>query len=229
MKKFSAEMAKNARALKWMGAATLLELGVLALAGVLHFMRLLPDGAIAAGVVALPGVVLTVFLPGMRDAFREKWGLLAVFMLTFALILGLTTISAQFYDGGELVTVWVVGVAGIVITSVVAWLDAKGNSPVNVGGTPDEASAQPDEPSHQPRSPEQRERSDPSMTTPEIATGAPWIATRTAGPAHAGAAAAASAPVGSTPGLIGHWIKWLLVSVITLGIYSFWVYPRLQK
>lgn len=25
------------------------------------------------------------------------------------------------------------------------------------------------------------------------------------------------------------WIKWLLLTIITIGIYSFWVYPRLQK
>ncbi len=34
---------------------------------------------------------------------------------------------------------------------------------------------------------------------------------------------------GSAVGLFGHWIKWLLLSVITLGIYLFWVAPRLQR
>ncbi|GEC77086.1 DUF898 family protein [Microbacterium maritypicum] len=34
---------------------------------------------------------------------------------------------------------------------------------------------------------------------------------------------------GSAPGLFGHWIKWLLLCIVTVGIYSFWVYPRLQK
>jgi uncharacterized membrane protein YjgN (DUF898 family) len=34
---------------------------------------------------------------------------------------------------------------------------------------------------------------------------------------------------GSALGLFGHWIKWFLLSVITLGIYLFWVTPRLQK
>ncbi len=34
---------------------------------------------------------------------------------------------------------------------------------------------------------------------------------------------------GSAPGLFGHWIKWFFLCVITVGIYSFWVYPRLQK
>lgn len=33
---------------------------------------------------------------------------------------------------------------------------------------------------------------------------------------------------GSAVGLFGHWIKWFLLSVITLGIYLFWVGPRLQ-
>jgi uncharacterized membrane protein YjgN (DUF898 family) len=35
--------------------------------------------------------------------------------------------------------------------------------------------------------------------------------------------------VGSATGLFGMWIKWLLLIVVTLGIYSFWVAPRLQK
>ncbi len=34
---------------------------------------------------------------------------------------------------------------------------------------------------------------------------------------------------GSAWGLFGHWIKWLLLSLITLGIYLFWVGPRIQK
>lgn len=29
--------------------------------------------------------------------------------------------------------------------------------------------------------------------------------------------------------LFGHWIKWLLLSIITLGIYSFWVSIDLKK
>lgn len=32
---------------------------------------------------------------------------------------------------------------------------------------------------------------------------------------------------GSAWGLFGNWIKWLLLSVITLGIYLFWVGPRI--
>lgn len=28
-------------------------------------------------------------------------------------------------------------------------------------------------------------------------------------------------------GIFGLWIKWFLLCIITLGIYSFWVYPRL--
>ena len=34
---------------------------------------------------------------------------------------------------------------------------------------------------------------------------------------------------GSAWGLFGNWIKWLLLIIITLGIYSFWVGPRIQK
>lgn len=34
---------------------------------------------------------------------------------------------------------------------------------------------------------------------------------------------------GSAWGLFGHWIKWLLLIIITLGIYSFWVAPKLAK
>jgi uncharacterized membrane protein YjgN (DUF898 family) len=30
-------------------------------------------------------------------------------------------------------------------------------------------------------------------------------------------------------GLFGLWIKWFFLCVITLGIYSFWVAPRVQK
>lgn len=34
---------------------------------------------------------------------------------------------------------------------------------------------------------------------------------------------------GSAWGLFGNWIKWLLLTVITLGIYLFWVVPRITK
>lgn len=34
---------------------------------------------------------------------------------------------------------------------------------------------------------------------------------------------------GAGIGLFGHWIKWLVLIVITLGIYSFWVVPRITK
>jgi uncharacterized membrane protein YjgN (DUF898 family) len=34
---------------------------------------------------------------------------------------------------------------------------------------------------------------------------------------------------GSAAGLFGHWIKWLLLSVITIGIYGFWVGIALEK
>jgi uncharacterized membrane protein YjgN (DUF898 family) len=30
-------------------------------------------------------------------------------------------------------------------------------------------------------------------------------------------------------GLFGNWIKWLVLMIITLGIYSFWVVPRVTK
>ena len=32
---------------------------------------------------------------------------------------------------------------------------------------------------------------------------------------------------GSAMGLFGSWIKWLFLSIITLGIYLFWVGPRI--
>ena len=32
---------------------------------------------------------------------------------------------------------------------------------------------------------------------------------------------------GTATGLFGLWIRWFLLSVITLGIYAFWVAPRL--
>ena len=35
--------------------------------------------------------------------------------------------------------------------------------------------------------------------------------------------------LGSGIGLFGRWIKWLLLMVITAGIYSFWVVPRLTQ
>jgi len=35
--------------------------------------------------------------------------------------------------------------------------------------------------------------------------------------------------VGSAWGIFGRWIGWLLLIIITLGIYSFWVYPRLTQ
>jgi uncharacterized membrane protein YjgN (DUF898 family) len=34
---------------------------------------------------------------------------------------------------------------------------------------------------------------------------------------------------GSGGGLFGNWVKWFLLMLITLGIYSFWVVPRLTK
>ncbi len=34
---------------------------------------------------------------------------------------------------------------------------------------------------------------------------------------------------GSAIGLFGRWLWWLLLSAITLGIYLFWVAPRLQE
>jgi uncharacterized membrane protein YjgN (DUF898 family) len=35
--------------------------------------------------------------------------------------------------------------------------------------------------------------------------------------------------VGRGWGTFGLWIKWLLLSIITLGIYTFWVYPQLMQ
>lgn len=34
---------------------------------------------------------------------------------------------------------------------------------------------------------------------------------------------------GSAGGLFGRWLLWLLLIIITLGICSFWVHPRLTK
>lgn len=34
---------------------------------------------------------------------------------------------------------------------------------------------------------------------------------------------------GSATGLFGRWLLWLLLIVITVGIYSFWVAPKIQK
>jgi uncharacterized membrane protein YjgN (DUF898 family) len=34
---------------------------------------------------------------------------------------------------------------------------------------------------------------------------------------------------GSAVGLFGNWLKWLLLSFLTLGIYLFWVGPRIAK
>ena len=34
---------------------------------------------------------------------------------------------------------------------------------------------------------------------------------------------------GTGMGLFGLWIKWFLLIVVTLGIYSFWVAPRIQQ
>ena len=34
---------------------------------------------------------------------------------------------------------------------------------------------------------------------------------------------------GTALSLFGHWIKWLLLIIITLGIYSFWVFIALEK
>ncbi|MDR7081076.1 uncharacterized membrane protein YjgN (DUF898 family) [Arthrobacter ginsengisoli] len=35
--------------------------------------------------------------------------------------------------------------------------------------------------------------------------------------------------IGTGWGIFGLWIKWLVLSIITLGIYTFWVYPRLKQ
>ncbi len=34
---------------------------------------------------------------------------------------------------------------------------------------------------------------------------------------------------GSAIGLFGNWIKWWLLCIITIGVYIFWVVPRLTK
>jgi uncharacterized membrane protein YjgN (DUF898 family) len=34
---------------------------------------------------------------------------------------------------------------------------------------------------------------------------------------------------GSAVSLFGHWIKWLLLTIITLGIYGFWLDIKLKQ
>jgi uncharacterized membrane protein YjgN (DUF898 family) len=34
---------------------------------------------------------------------------------------------------------------------------------------------------------------------------------------------------GSAVGLFGNWIKWLLLSIVTFGVYLFWVERRVQR
>jgi uncharacterized membrane protein YjgN (DUF898 family) len=34
---------------------------------------------------------------------------------------------------------------------------------------------------------------------------------------------------GTGIGLFGHWVKWLLLMVVTVGIYGLWVGPRIQR
>jgi uncharacterized membrane protein YjgN (DUF898 family) len=34
---------------------------------------------------------------------------------------------------------------------------------------------------------------------------------------------------GTALGLFGNWIKWLFLTIITLGIYSFWLFIAIQK
>lgn len=34
---------------------------------------------------------------------------------------------------------------------------------------------------------------------------------------------------GTAIGLLGRWLLWLFLIIITVGIYSFWVIPRVQK
>ena len=34
---------------------------------------------------------------------------------------------------------------------------------------------------------------------------------------------------GTGIGLFGHWVKWFVLCIITLGIYGFWVQPRVHQ
>ena len=34
---------------------------------------------------------------------------------------------------------------------------------------------------------------------------------------------------GTAMGLFGNWIKWLLLIIVTFGIYSFWVHIKLEQ
>ncbi|MBC1406280.1 DUF898 domain-containing protein, partial [Listeria welshimeri] len=33
---------------------------------------------------------------------------------------------------------------------------------------------------------------------------------------------------GSAVGLFGNWVKWFLLTIITIGIYGFWVFIKLE-
>ena len=35
--------------------------------------------------------------------------------------------------------------------------------------------------------------------------------------------------VGTGMSLFGNWLKWLVLIIVTLGVYSFWVVPRITK
>ena len=38
-----------------------------------------------------------------------------------------------------------------------------------------------------------------------------------------------SGVLGSAWGLIGNWVKWFLLCIVTIGIYGFWVAPRITR
>lgn len=35
--------------------------------------------------------------------------------------------------------------------------------------------------------------------------------------------------VGTATGLVGNWLKWLMLCIITVGIYTLWIGPRINK
>lgn len=122
MKKFLLFLKENRRSLLYMGAALALEgAGLMAAMSLLASPR--PQELLASLIlVALPGAVLTVFVPGLRDSSRRlrTW---AFAFLTVGVAVGLVGISAMFYAGPELGATIAVGLGGILVTAVVSYVD----------------------------------------------------------------------------------------------------------
>lgn len=137
MNKFLVFVKENTRALLYMGAAITLEIAGLAAAKELLTSQQPQEFLASLVLVALPGVVLTVFVPALRDTSR-RLRTLAFAFLTAGVTLGLIVISAMFYSGPELEATIVVGLVSILITAVVAYVDwtpQPSGVPHEAGGT----------------------------------------------------------------------------------------------